>query len=310
MNNEVDIIIPSYNEGRNLERTLNAILNYSRNSIFHYNILVVDNGSEDDSQEIAKNFATSVVVKPGVSIAELRNVGASLLSGDIIAFLDGDVEVTEGWFDALSFFADHAVSETNIVTGATVLRPPNSSLIEKLWFNGKNFSKNYINSGNLVTTREFFNRVGGFNPVLKSGEDWDFCSRAVLKGGTVKINPNFKAYHHGFPKTLSAFFRREIWHGEGDFISLSCFKKSKPALLAVFNGIFLMIWAGACYISNNLFVFISYPIWLFMISLYISYKRSEAIWQIPGNMILAVTYIFGRLGACIKKLVYLSRISK
>src|SRR5690625_6395899 len=75
----------------------------------------------------------------------------------------------------------------------------------------------YINSGNLITTREVMDLVGGFDPGMITGEDVDFCLRAARQGVRLVVNEQFVAHHEGYPRSLLSFFNRELWHGTGDF---------------------------------------------------------------------------------------------
>ncbi len=300
---KISIVIPCLNESKYLESTIRSILlNINKNTL-EYEILLMDNGSNDGSPEIARKMGLRVIIRPGISIAELRNEGVAYSSGDIIAFLDGDVEITSNWFDSLINFSEKVKGNPFVISGVTVLRPPGSSLLERARFNGRNFSSNYINSGNLITTRELFQRIGGFNSNLTTGEDWDFCSRARKEGTIVEINPGFRAFHHGFPKNLTTFFRRELWHGQGDYFNFSTFIRSKPALLAVINVFFFIIWLCCVFLINSYVMLYAYPLMLFFICLTIALKRSEAVWQIPGNFILGFFYIFARSGSFVISLI-------
>jgi GT2 family glycosyltransferase len=75
--------------------------------------------------------------------------------------------------------------------------------------------ENYINGGNLIVTKEFFSRIGGFHPEYRTGEDVRFCQDAVENGGRILKVDAISAVHHGYPKTVRDFFKRERWHGLG-----------------------------------------------------------------------------------------------
>lgn len=84
----VSVIIPCYNQGRFLPIAINSVLNQSYKNV---EIIVIDDGSSDDTAEIAKCF-TGVLyffqVNQGLSAA--RNSGIGLASGDFLVFLDAD----------------------------------------------------------------------------------------------------------------------------------------------------------------------------------------------------------------------------
>ena len=60
-------------------------------------LIVVDNGSEDETVQIAKAHGATVLKLPNANIGELRNFGASFGKGDIYAFLDADCVPDRDW---------------------------------------------------------------------------------------------------------------------------------------------------------------------------------------------------------------------
>lgn len=85
----------------------------------------------------------------------------------------------------------------------------------------------------MIVTRRFFDELGGFDELLETGEDYDFCARARLAGGSIVLDPQLVVTHEGYPRTLAAFIRREAWHGAGDFTSLPAVLRSKVALATI-----------------------------------------------------------------------------
>ncbi len=293
-NPSVDIIIPCYNESKHLNKCLKSILNNMKQIGLNYEIFFIDNGSTDGSTQIAEKFGLDVYKKTDCNVGALRNYGANIARGDVIVFLDADVEISSKWSEALLDFINNK-DDLLIATGAPCLSPLSASLLEKHWFDNNNYSMNYINSGNLLTTRKTFETVSGFDEKLKSGEDSDYCLRVKKNGGSIVVNWNFEVYHHGYPKNIRDFFIREMWHGEGDFCSVKFFFNSKPALLSVINGVFLFLMLLGMFFEYKIIAV--YFVWLLIISFYMAGKRSLYLWQMPGNMVLSIVYIFGRLGS-------------
>src|SRR5712691_2010914 len=87
----VSIIVPVYNGGRQLDQCLSAI---QRSLYSNYELIVVDNGSTDDSVEIARKYGADIVYCPGPSgPGAARNAGASQARGEIVFFVDADVVI-------------------------------------------------------------------------------------------------------------------------------------------------------------------------------------------------------------------------
>ena len=123
------------------------------------------------------------------------------------------------------------VSSPLFLTGSQCLVPPNGSFIEKHWFG--HLQDQYIGGANIITSKAAFSAIGGFNIDLKTGEDYDFCIRAIKAGIDYSKNQAFEAVHLGFPKDIKGFVKRECWHGVGDFKSLKFFFSSPVAMIAV-----------------------------------------------------------------------------
>ena len=68
-------------------------------------MVVVDNGSTDETPSVARSFAGSlpvdVIREETVGIPHARNAGVARCTGDIVAFLDDDCEAEPGWLAAL-----------------------------------------------------------------------------------------------------------------------------------------------------------------------------------------------------------------
>jgi glycosyltransferase involved in cell wall biosynthesis len=196
-----------------------------------FEVVVVDNGSTDNTGEIVKNILSVDYIKiDRVSISEARNIGAKKSSGKYLAFIDADVVICEEWANALAVLVEDE-SDSPIITGFQYFVRQESTWIEKYWFSGMKSS--HINGGNLIVSRSAFDILGGFNVDLKTGEDVDLCDRAK-HSKLIAFRPDcrFRSIHLGYPRTVRQFFKREAWHGEGDYSSFAYFLKSKIALMA------------------------------------------------------------------------------
>src|SRR5262245_27139798 len=60
-------------------------------------VVVIDNGSADDSADVARKFGARVIVIGSASVAQLRNLGAAESSGEMLAFVDADHEIAAVW---------------------------------------------------------------------------------------------------------------------------------------------------------------------------------------------------------------------
>ena len=224
-------------------------------------IIVVDNGSTDNTLKILEKYGPRITlyVKPGRSIAGLRNFGVQKSAKEWIAFIDADVEVDKHWAQMLYGFLEAHKKDMdikNILTGSTCLVPGNPSWVEQIWYEqlmlrDASITK-YINSGNLILHREMFNKLGGFDISYKTGEEEKLCEKARLHYHAYIIKCNdIKAIHYGYPKNLASFFRRMRWHGLGMSRYLWTPWKSKPLLLAIYYLSLTTLFVGSMVIYRN-----------------------------------------------------------
>jgi glycosyltransferase involved in cell wall biosynthesis len=228
----LSFIIPAYNEEKYIGELICSIFCNVINITFE--IVVIDNYSTDNTICEAKKYDVSISSVNG-NISKLRNYGAKMSVGDIIIFLDADMEITTQWGIEFSRKFEEFLKNKNIVSGSIADIYNHQNWIEKNWFKPRIFKNriNYINSGHLIIFRETFQLIGGFDESLETGEDYDLCQRAKKYGCIIKNNPELKVIHKGYPKDIRAFFKRERWHGKGDYNSFSKFLSSKPAVISM-----------------------------------------------------------------------------
>ena len=83
------VIIPACNAEHSLEQTIESVL---RQSLPAYEIIVVDDGSEDGTADIARGYGTKVILLQQQNLGQgaARNRGLERASGEAVAFLDAD----------------------------------------------------------------------------------------------------------------------------------------------------------------------------------------------------------------------------
>lgn len=230
----VSIVVPAHNEEELVERCVRSALGMLVQD-FPAEAIVVDDGSTDDTVRVAARAGGDVVSAPHdtTTIAEVRNFGARRAAGEILIFLDADVVLRSGWGERFREIARELRSPSRLITGSQCQVPDDPSWIEEYWFQRRLDRSTHLGSGHLLINREFFRELDGFDERLVTGEDYDLCRRALKRGATVRPDPRLEAVHHGFPTDIVSFARREVWHGTGDFASLSDLLQSKVALASL-----------------------------------------------------------------------------
>lgn len=172
------LIIPTFNEQDYLPRLLDSV-NKARSRYAggagSIEIIVVDNGSSDNTVKIARERGCRVANEKRRIIAAVRNTGARLATGQVLAFVDADSIVHPETFNAI----EECVSTGKIVAGATGVKMERMSIgiaaayvimVPMVWLTG-------MDTGVVFCSRGDFDKIGGYNEKRLFAEDvnllWD-----------------------------------------------------------------------------------------------------------------------------------------
>jgi glycosyltransferase involved in cell wall biosynthesis len=183
----VSVIIPAYNQGRYLGKAIQSVLDQTYP---HLEAIIVDDGSTDDSAEVARSFhdpRLHYVYQDNRGLSAARNTGVRYAHGEYLAYLDSDdlflprkLELLAGILDAnpdLGFAAGQAVpiDENDQPLGHLFDSPPPEDPSRLLLGNP-------FHVGSVLVRARWQTEAGGFDETLRSYEDWDMWLRLVLLG--------------------------------------------------------------------------------------------------------------------------------
>jgi len=187
MSQQVSVIIPTYNCGAFIIEALDSVF---AQTFTDYEVIVVDDGSTDDTQGVVSRYGEKVrySYQENKGVAAARNTGIKNARGRFMAFLDAD----DVWLPKKLELQMRAISESDsigiVACGLFCIREKDN--IEK-----EVIPKNYPNKNQLIqelccdpevffgagssvlVRRECFQRLGLFDENLHAAEDWDMCLR-------------------------------------------------------------------------------------------------------------------------------------
>lgn len=185
----VSVVIPTYNRRNNLERSLGSVL---RQSYDNMEILIVDDGSDDGTEEYVKSIGDPRVFyyknATNMGPSASRNRGASLAKGAYIAFQDSDdewlPEKLEKMMNILESAGEHvglAYHEMQEAEGKGEIIP--SRNIPVIYKNGYIYRYMLlyplISPQACVFRKECFEKCGGFQEALSALEDYELFLRVA-----------------------------------------------------------------------------------------------------------------------------------
>mgnify|MGYP003607058316 FL=1 len=178
------VIIPSYNRAHIVTRAIDSVLNQSFQD---FEIIIVDDGSTDDSKNTISAIADSrvkYIYQTNKGVCAARNNGASNASGNYFVFLDSDDYVTNNWLEDFYsatltnasdlVFCDmrliDMVKKTERIITATDPHELGISSEEGMYL-----------AGTFCIKKSFFDTIGGFDEKIKFGEFTEFGFSSKIK---------------------------------------------------------------------------------------------------------------------------------
>lgn len=218
---EISVIICSYNRASYILNALDSLKNQTI-PIDHYEVIVVDNNSSDDTEVICfeylkllnqPNFKYTTELNQGSSFA--RNKGASIANAPLLVFMDDDAIAAPDFLENILLFYKEVPNASGM--GGRII--PKYIPEEPKWMShfvsslvgNFNYSRartefktgKYPLESNMAVTRAAFDQVGGFNVLLPGvkgtlrigGEGKDFFYKMVSAGMIIFYDPAVIVQH-------------------------------------------------------------------------------------------------------------------
>ena len=200
----VDVIIPTWNRGDLLSRAVRSALHQGPHV---RRILVVDNGTTPAKLDATIDSRIQIISsRPCIGASGARNLGVSIATSDIVAFLDDDDYWEMGYLaSAVPLFKQGA----DIVVGKLLRmddggQPRDYKLLDDSCAGLRRvyYRNPGIGGQNILVRRRFFHAVQGFDATMPASNDRDFAARALQAGAVIRVQPAARAVlcDHGGPR--------------------------------------------------------------------------------------------------------------
>ncbi len=212
---KISLIIPAYNEEKYIADCLEYALKNSLGGF--YEIIVVDNGSSDKTKEIAETFpGVRVVREKEKGITKARQRGFIEAKSDIIAYIDADTRMPDGWVETI---LQEFIKNQKLVclSGPYIYYdiPKWQQFLVKVYWRVLAYPSYLLIGymaigGNFTIKKDTLEKMGGFNTSIEFyGEDTDIARRAH-RLGKVKFKPDFLMYTSGRRLSDQGVFKTAI----------------------------------------------------------------------------------------------------
>lgn len=201
-------ICPCYNLAHYLEAAIKSV---QAQTFQDWELIIIDDGSEDHTFEIAQNYAKTdarikLIHQENKGLSAARNAGIRQATGEFLHFLDAD--------DLIFPKAYQVIYQKSQEEPNTVLWISSYSYFDQDDFHTHTFSEKHLHAIDFIQTnqappvahflkREMIQQIGGFDEKLKSCEDWDLWLRVAKSDAQIKAIPNLLARYRYVSGSMS-----------------------------------------------------------------------------------------------------------
>ena len=200
--------MPCYNQGRFLAEAINNVLGQGYPRV---EIIVVNDGSTDDTAQVASAFRDQIiyVAKPNAGRSAARNTGVLIATGDYVLFMDADDLLGDGMLRSMAA-AVGGYPETDVFVGGwqDLVAGKMSKSVTRLQIPEDTFHGLLaMNIGVIhcfMVRRQVLANSGLFDVHLSAAEDWDLWIRLAAARARFRTVPGAVAIYRRYPESSTA----------------------------------------------------------------------------------------------------------
>ena len=188
----ISVVIPLYNKERSIVSTIESVVTQTYKD---WELIIVDDGSTDNSLEVVKNFVDGlkiedrrlkIVSQKNAGVSAARNAGIMAAKGEYVAFLDADdwweptylevsAKLIEDYPGAGIYGTHHGNMYGDSKQEVPSLYPNHRGEIWNPWLNGSPYWTNSV-----IIAKRVFQTIPPFDERMSYGEDMDMWYRVML----------------------------------------------------------------------------------------------------------------------------------
>lgn len=209
----LSIIVPCFNQGQYLGQAIESVLGQGGDD---FELVVVDDGSTDDTREVAESFVDRITLisQENAGLPAARNRGLAAGRGEWVLFLDSDDYLAPDFIEQFrqassdSPDADLLIGRHQVLNETGALSPP----LPQPHIPDDAF--HHLLRGNrmpchtVVVRKSVVDEMGGFDPALTALEDWDLWLRIAAGGHRFRPMPEAIAIYRRYEGSMSRDVQR------------------------------------------------------------------------------------------------------
>jgi cellulose synthase/poly-beta-1,6-N-acetylglucosamine synthase-like glycosyltransferase len=212
---DISVIVPAHNAGQTISECLSSLLAQGEPRE-QYEVIVVDDGSTDDTRQVVQRYAVTLLDQPHEGPAAARNRAVAASEGEIVLFTDADCVADGTWIEEMV----RPFQEPEIIGVKGAYRTRQQGIIPR--FVQCEYEERYdrmarlrqidfIDTYSAGYRRQIFLAEGGFDTAYPNAsvEDQELSFRLAERGYKMVFNPRALVYHQ-HPDTLGAYLGRKF----------------------------------------------------------------------------------------------------
>lgn len=208
----ISVVVPLYNKGKKVCKSINSVLSQCYSD---FEIIVVDDGSTDDSSDYVMRYSDSrikYIYQKNSGVSKARNIGISNANGDWLYFLDADDEIEIDAFDSFRKLHYMFPNEKYLVgqskwmqngLDVTVCKKKYAPYVSKTPYFDNWRNKYRTGIRNVLIHKSLIEEYGGFDVRMSFFEDWEFPLR-LLRYGKVAVTSDIIGIYNQDAEGLSS----------------------------------------------------------------------------------------------------------